>query len=81
MLDIKNIYKLGEMVIDPKQVFWKKQYVYACIPFVQLVKGRNYYFKVDVILTTRRNVINYKDIDTRELFDLTLTIIFVSMSL
>jgi hypothetical protein len=40
MLETKNIYKLGEMIIDPKQVFWKKQFVYACIPFVQLLKGR-----------------------------------------
>ena len=36
------MYKLGEMVIDPKQVFWKRQYIYACIPFVQLLKGRTH---------------------------------------
>jgi hypothetical protein len=38
---MSHFFKLGEMVIDPKQVFWKKELVFACIPFVQLLKGRN----------------------------------------
>lgn len=37
---LKNIFKIGEMLIDPKQVFWKRQFTYACIPVVQLLPGR-----------------------------------------
>lgn len=36
----KNIFKIGEMLIDSKQIFWKRQYVFACIPVIQLLPGR-----------------------------------------
>lgn len=39
-MDGKNVFKLGEMIVDQKQVFWRRQYVYAFIPYVQLLKGR-----------------------------------------
>lgn len=37
---IKQAYKIGEMIIDQKQIFWKMQYCYALIPIVQLLDGR-----------------------------------------
>lgn len=36
----KTVYKIGEMVIDNKQIFWKMKYCYALIPIVQLLDGR-----------------------------------------
>jgi hypothetical protein len=36
----KQAFKLGEMLIDNKQVFWKMQYCFALIPIVQLLDGR-----------------------------------------
>lgn len=36
----KQIFKIGEMIIDQKQIFWKMQYCYALIPIVQLLDGR-----------------------------------------
>lgn len=39
----KNIYKIGEMIVDNKQIFWKMKYCYALIPIVQLLDGRKNY--------------------------------------
>ena len=39
-MDNKSILRLGEMIIDPKQIFWRRQHVFAFIPYVQLLKGR-----------------------------------------
>lgn len=36
----KQAFKLGEMLIDTKQIFWKMQYCFALIPIVQLLDGR-----------------------------------------
>ena len=36
----KQLIKIGEMVIDQKQIFWKMQYCYAIIPIIQLEDGR-----------------------------------------
>lgn len=36
----KNIFKIGEMLIDNKQIFWKMKHCYALIPIVQLLDGR-----------------------------------------
>ena len=36
----KKYFKVGEMSIDPKQVFWQMKYCYAMIPIVQYVDGR-----------------------------------------
>ena len=36
----KNLFKLGEMTIYQKQIFWKMKYCYAMIPIVQLLDGR-----------------------------------------
>lgn len=36
----KTVYKIGEMIIDNKQIFWKMKYCYALIPIVQLLDGR-----------------------------------------
>jgi hypothetical protein len=41
---VKQAYKIGEMVVDQKQIFWKMQYCYALIPIVQHLEGRNYFF-------------------------------------
>jgi len=41
LIDRTN-YKIGEMAIDNKQVFWKMKYCYALIPIVQLLDGRTY---------------------------------------
>jgi hypothetical protein len=43
----KQAFKLGEMLIDNKQVFWKMQHCFSLIPIVQLLDGRIY------ILTSR----------------------------
>ena len=40
----KQAFKLGEMLIDTKQVFWKMQHCYALIPIVQLLDGRKIFF-------------------------------------
>ena len=39
----KNLFKIGEMLIDPKQIFWKRQYIFACIAVIQLLPGRTTY--------------------------------------
>ena len=39
----KNIFKIGDMTIDAKQIFWRRQYVFASIPVIQLLPGRNHY--------------------------------------
>lgn len=39
----KTLYKIGEMIVDNKQIFWKMKYCYALIPIVQLLDGRKYY--------------------------------------
>lgn len=36
----KTVYKIGEMIIDNKQIFWKMKHCYALIPIVQLLDGR-----------------------------------------
>jgi hypothetical protein len=36
----KAVFKIGEMLIDQKQIFWKMQYCYALIPIVQILDGR-----------------------------------------
>jgi hypothetical protein len=36
----KTVYKIGDMIIDNKQIFWKMKYCYALIPIVQLLDGR-----------------------------------------
>ena len=41
MSSVKQAFKIGEMIIDQKQIFWKMQYCYALIPIVQLLDGRN----------------------------------------
>lgn len=41
MID-KTVYKIGEMVIDNKQIFWKMKYCYALIPIIQLLDGRTF---------------------------------------
>ena len=38
----KQAFKLGEMLIDSKQVFWKMQHCIALIPIVQLLDGRTF---------------------------------------
>lgn len=43
MID-KTVYKIGEMVIDNKQIFWKMKYCYALIPIIQLLDGRNFFY-------------------------------------
>jgi hypothetical protein len=35
-------YKIGDMMIDEKQIFWKMNHCYALIPIVQLLDGRIY---------------------------------------
>lgn len=42
MSTAKQAYKIGEMIVDQKQIFWKMQYCYALIPIVQHLEGRNY---------------------------------------
>jgi hypothetical protein len=39
----KTAYKIGEMIIDNKQIFWKMKHCYALIPIVQLLDGRNFF--------------------------------------
>jgi hypothetical protein len=36
----KTVYKIGDMIIDNKQIFWKMKHCYALIPIVQLLDGR-----------------------------------------
>ena len=43
MSSAKQTFKIGEMIIDQKQIFWKMQYCYALIPIVQLLDGRNHF--------------------------------------
>ena len=43
MSSVKQAFKIGEMIIDQKQIFWKMQYCYALIPIVQLLDGRNHF--------------------------------------
>lgn len=43
MSTTKPAFKIGEMIIDQKQIFWKMQYCYALIPIVQLHDGRTVY--------------------------------------
>lgn len=43
MID-KTVYKIGEMVIDNKQIFWKMKYCYALIPIIQLLDGRTFFY-------------------------------------
>jgi hypothetical protein len=40
----KQAFKLGEMLIDNKQVFWKMQHCFSLIPIVQLLDGRKFIF-------------------------------------
>lgn len=40
----KQVYKIGEMIVDQKQIFWKMQHCYALIPIVQLFKERTFFF-------------------------------------
>lgn len=35
-------YRIGDIAIDNKQIFWKMKYCYALIPIVQLLDGRTY---------------------------------------
>lgn len=49
MANIKQTFKIGEMIIDAKQIFWKMQYCYALIPIVQVTAGH-------VLITSRRQV-------------------------
>ena len=74
----KNVFRIGEMLIDGKQVFWKKGYVFACIPYVQLLTGRNIISNSDVLIVPRRQVANIKDLEPTEMFDLSLCIKFLS---
>lgn len=37
----KALFKIGEMIIDNKQIFWMMKHCYALIPIVQLLDGRN----------------------------------------
>lgn len=39
----KQIIKIGEMIIDQKQIFWKMQHCYALIPIVQIEDGRTFH--------------------------------------
>ena len=53
----KTMFKLGDMTIDQKQVFWKMKYCYAMIPIVQLLDGRILiHNKSDILLTNKRQV-------------------------
>jgi len=36
----KSMFKLGEMIIDNKQIFWEMKTCYALIPLIQLLDGR-----------------------------------------
>lgn len=36
----KALFRIGEMIIDNKQIFWKMKHCYALIPIVQLLDGR-----------------------------------------
>ncbi len=38
----KANYRIGDMAIDNKQIFWKMKYCYALIPIVQLLDGRTH---------------------------------------
>ncbi len=56
----KTLYKIGEMIIDNKQIFWKMKYCYALIPIVQLLDGRNCIInKLDILLVPKRQVADY----------------------
>ena len=53
----KTLFKLGDMTIDQKQVFWKMKHCYAMIPIVQLLDGRILiHNKSDILLTNKRQV-------------------------
>lgn len=39
----KQTFKIGEMIIDQKQIFWKMQYCYALIPIYQILDGRTFF--------------------------------------
>lgn len=53
----KTMFKLGDMTIDQKQVFWKMKHCYAMIPIVQLLDGRILiHNKSDILLTNKRQV-------------------------
>lgn len=41
MSTTKQAFKIGDMIIDQKQIFWKMQYCYALIPVFQPIDGRN----------------------------------------
>ncbi len=48
----KQSYKIGDMIIDQKQIFCIMQHSYALIPIIQLLDGHNYllYIFIDVLL-------------------------------
>ena len=70
----KQTFKIGEMIVDSKQIFWKMQHCYALIPIVQVTDGH-------VLLSTYRQVSSYANLEPVEVFDLSLTISFISKSL
>ena len=74
MANIKQTFKIGEMVIDAKQIFWKMEHCYALIPIVQVTTGH-------VLITTKRQVESYNNLEPVEVFDLSLTISFVCKAL
>lgn len=62
------------MIIDSKQIFWKMQYCYGLIPIVQVKDGH-------VLLTTKREVESYNELEAVEVFDLSLTTALVCKAL
>jgi diadenosine tetraphosphate (Ap4A) HIT family hydrolase len=77
----KTVYKIGEMIIDNKQIFWKMKYCFALIPIVQHLDGRNSFLIKDILLAPKRQVPDFTQLEPVEVFDITLAIKFLCRSI
>eukprot|EP00331_Platyophrya_macrostoma_P024090 CAMPEP_0176450758 /NCGR_PEP_ID=MMETSP0127-20121128/27354_1 /TAXON_ID=938130 /ORGANISM="Platyophrya macrostoma, Strain WH" /LENGTH=162 /DNA_ID=CAMNT_0017838529 /DNA_START=63 /DNA_END=551 /DNA_ORIENTATION=- len=59
------------MAIPARIVFYQKEHVYAMVPLVSRLPGH-------VIIAPKRQVRNFKDLETTEIFDLSLAIKTIS---
>ncbi|KAM3143261.1 hypothetical protein pb186bvf_004593 [Paramecium bursaria] len=66
--------KFGSIVIPSNLIFWNKQYCYCVIPAVKLLPGH-------ILLIPKRQVLTFQDLEPAEIFDLSLSIRFLTKHL
>ena len=63
--------KFGHMTLPQQSIFYKKDYVHAIIPLIQLLPGH-------ILIIPKKQSLSYKDLEPGEVFDIALAIRYLT---